>query len=1063
MMLRSILAWCGIILLASAGRSQEPISFARSPDISPDGRQIVFSYKGDIWIVDAIGGVARPVTMHEAHDIAPCFSPDGRSIAFSSNRHGSYDVFVVSALGGRPKRLTFDSGNEAVTGWTPDGKAILYSASRGDEFPTRADMYKIDVAGGREQRLTTTEARQGVMSPDGTRVAYVRGPGFSFRKGYRGSANDDVWLCKADGSAPARLTDFTGEDTSPMWAPDGKTLYYVSECLGTPANIVRQRIDSSSKPERVTDHKADAVRLARISRDGNWIVYECGADLWIVQTNGEAPRKLAIEVHADDKDNGEQVLTLSQGISEYAMSADERSVAFTIMGELFIAPTSGGKANRLTDRAANDHAPVWSPDGKKLVFSSDVGGFEDLYLFESDDPEHPALSRAHKFKQHRLTVSPEAEIGASFSPDGKKIAFLRSGQLWTMDPDGSNAKELVKEGSVFDYDWSPDSRLIVYARRDASFASDLYIIPSAGGQPRNITRYGTMHEDVSWSRRGGKIAFISERRRNEPSMFILSLQKPSPPDALASSDIDWDDIHLRVAQPAALHIEEGAISTDGSRVAFRANSHNGEDLWVAAADGSSLTRLTNGNLRPQQIHWSRVVPDLIFFRDRTGQIRFTRAGMPNQPDPRAVGANVEPGKIPFTAKLTVRRDEQFLEMFDQSCRILSESFYDPNFKGLDWQSIRAKYRPLVKHVALREDFYSLVNLMFGELNVSHVALQPGSRAGTEEPTAELGLLFDSAYAGPGLRIQEILKRGPADRRGLTLRTGEIVLALDGKKIDNKTNLAQLLNGKVKETVVLEVAANAPEAAPRRRVEIEAVSRTAIADLMYNRWVDQNAQRVNQLSKGQLGYIHIKAMDEDSLERFVRALYGENFDKQGLVLDVRYNAGGFTHDQILSYLGGREHTVFRRRDGAQGLVMRSFDRKWTKPIVLLINSRSYSDAEILPNAFRVLGLGKLIGEATGGHVLGTTSTRLIDGSRLQLPQIGIYTNSGLNLEMAGIQPDFAVEAKPDQLARGIDAQITKAVEVLGAEVVARLAAASKVAQQSTGAAKSAPTSAGTAIK
>lgn len=1062
MMLRSMLAGLLVLMAASIGRTQEPISFARSPDISPDGRQIVFSYKGDIWIVDAIGGVARPVTMHEAHDIAPCFSPDGRSIAFSSNRHGSYDVFVVSALGGRPKRLTFDSGNEAVTGWTPDGKAVLYSASRGDEFPTRADMYKIDVSGGREQRMTTTEARQGVMSPDGTKIAYVRGPGFSFRKGYRGSANDDIWICQADGSAPSRFTDFSGEDTSPMWAPDARTLYYVSECLGTPANIVRQRVDSA-KPELLTDHKTDAVRLARISRDGNWIVYECGADLWIVPAAGGTPRKLAIEVHADDKDNGEQVLTLSQGVSEYAMSTDERSVAFTIMGELFIVPTSGGKANRLTDRAANDHAPVWSPDGKKLVFSSDVGGFEDLYLLESDDAEHPALSRAHKFKQRRLTVSPEAEVGASFSPDGKKIAFLRSGQLWTMDPDGSNAKELVKEGSVFDYDWSPDGRNIVFARRDASFASDLYIISSAGGQARNITRYGTMHEDVSWSRRGGKIAFISERRRNEPSMFVLSLQKPSPPDALASPDIDWDDIHLRVTQPSTLQINEGAISTDGTRVAFRATSHNGEDLWVAAADGSSLTRLTNGNLRPQQIHWSRLVPDLIFFRDRMGQIRFSRAGMPNLSDPRAAGANVEPGKIPFTAKLTVRRDEQFLEMFDQSCRLLSESFYDPNFRGLDWQGIRAKYRPLVKHVALREDFYSLVNLMFGELNVSHVALQAGARPATEEPTADLGLLFDPAYTGPGLRIQEILKRGPADRRGLTLKAGEVVTAIDGKVIDSKTNVAQVLNGKVKETVVVEVSANPGDPAARRRVEIEAVGRAAIADLMYNRWVDQNAARVNQLSKGQLGYIHIKAMDEDSLEKFVRALYGENFDKQGLILDVRFNSGGFTHDQILSYLGGREHTVFRRRDGAQGLVMRSFDRKWTKPIVLLINSRSYSDAEILPNAFRVLGLGKLVGESTGGHVLGTTSTRLIDGSRLQLPQIGIYTNSGLNLEMAGVQPDFAVEAKPDQLARGNDVQITKAVEVLGAEVVARQAAATKVAQQAASAAKTAPTSAGTAIK
>ena len=551
---------------------------------------------------------------------------------------------------------------------------------------------------------------------------------------------------------------------------------------------------------------------------------------------------------------------------------------------------------------------------------------------------------------------------------------------------------------------------------------------------------------MSWSRRGGKIAFISERRRNEPSMFVLSLQKPSPPDTFPGSDIDWDDIHLRVTQPAPLHINEGAISSDGTRVAFRASSHNGEDLWVAAADGSSLVRLTNGNLHPQQIVWSRTVPDLLFFRDRTGQIRFMRAGMPGLADPRLAAASTEPGKIAFTAKVTVRRDEQFLEMFDQSCRYLAENFYDPNFRGLDWQAIRAKYRPLVKQIAMREDFYSLVNMMFGELNVSHVAIQGPPRTDGEEQTAELGLLFDPTFSGPGLRIAEVLKRGPADRRGMALKAGEIVTAIDGKAIDKSVNLAQLLNGKVKETVVLELSTGVADPALRRRVEIETVGRQAVADLMYNRWVEQNAARVTQLSRGKLGYIHIKSMDEESLERFVRSLYGDNFEKEGLVLDVRFNAGGFTHDQVLSYLGGREHTLFRRRDGAQGLVMRSFDRKWTKPIVLLINNRSYSDAEILPSAFRVLGLGKLVGETTGGHVVGSVMARLIDGSRLSLPQIGVFTNSGTNLEMTGVPPDFPVEARPDQLVKGIDAQIAKAVEVLDAEVVAKRAAVGKVAQQ-----------------
>jgi tricorn protease len=1041
-----LLAAVAALLVALSARGQEPIRFARTPDISPDGRLVAFSYLGDIWTVETIGGVARPVTLHEAHDAYPVFSPDGKQIAFSSNRNGSYDLYVVSAQGGRPRRLTFDSAADIANGWSPDGKTILFTSTRSTAFPPSYELYTVPLEGGRVRQITASEGKDGVFSPKGDQIAYVRGPGTWYRKGYRGSANDDVWICDANGGNNHPVTSFNGQDGSPMWSPDGQYVYYVSEVYGTPANIVRQQQPSKPdpKPEQITFHKEESVRRARMSANGEWIVYECGPDLWVVSTKGGSPRKLAIEVHADDKTNPEKTVTYTKGASEYALSYErdvERNVAFVVHGQIFVVPVTGGKATRVTSNAANNHGVAWSPDGRKLLFISDSAGYEDLYLLESDDPENKELVKAHKFKTKQLTKTPEAEIGASFSPDGKHIAFIRSGKLWTMNPDGTGQKILVNDPTVFDYDWSPessDTKYLVYAREDGYSASDLFIIPVGGGAARNVTRFATYNGGVTWSYKGKKLAFISERRRNQRSLYVLSLQKPAAPGASASNEIDWEDIHLRVDWPAPFFIDEGAISADGNKVAFRALSQNGADLWVASTSGGHLMRLTSGNQRPQQIQWSRR-GDTVFYLDSSGSIRKAQAGssMPSDLFRFSIGGSSplsDSSQVAFTAKLTIRREEEFKEMFEQSWRVLADEFYDPDYHGAKWNQVREKYRPLVNHVALKEDFYNLVSLMLGELNASHLGIM-GPPAHGEETTAELGLVFDDKYQGPGLKIAEVLKRGPADRRGLNLKAGDIVLSVDGTEVDAQFNLSKILGGKVGESVSLQITSDWTNPRAKRRIEIQGADREKIRDLMYDRWVDLNSRRVAELTHGKVGYIHIPSMDEAGMDRFVRALYSDNFDKEAIVLDVRYNGGGYTHDQLLNYLGGREHTIFKQRGGGQGMVLRTFDRKWTKPLVLLINNRSYSDAEIFPSAFRTLGLGKLVGQPTGACVIGTTATKLIDGSLFRIPRIGVYTAANVNMERQGVVPDIPVEQDPNQRAQGVDPQLDKAVEIVQQDVLA----------------------------
>ncbi len=1054
-------------LLSNSLPAQEPIQMARTPDISPDGKLVAFSYLGDIWVVETIGGKARPVTMHRAHEMSPVFSPDGRSIAFSSNRHGSYNVFVIPVDSGKPTRLTFDSSNDLVTGWSPDGKSVLFASTRSASFPPAYELYTVPVEGGQARRVSAAEGREGVFSPKGDHIAYARGPGSWYRKGYRGSSKDDIWICNADGTNNRQLTTNNVEDASPMWSSDGQWIYYVSECFGTPANIVRQPADSAvtpgtsaterPKPQQITQHKDDAVRRARISGNGQWIVYECGADLWVVSTKDNAsPRKLAIEVHTDDKSNTERVESFNnEHASEFAFSADEKNAILTIHGELFLTQTSpaNGKTHRLTETSVNNHGVSWAPDSSRVLFISDKSGHDNIYALQADDAEHPQFTSARRFKTTRLTTSSDGVLGLSFAPDGKRVAFVQAGKLWTMNPDGSDQKAIVGEQKVIDYEWSPDSKWFVYSRQDGSFASELYIVPAGGATAenptRNITRYATYNSDVSWSADGRKIAFLSARGGSTiPSIYVIPLRKPAAagvteaPAANGTVEIDFDDIHLRAepikSVPNNALVEEVAISPDGSKVAFRAHSPGQKigDLFVASTDekeGTQLMRLTAGDTGPSQIQWSkRKAPfgpptEVVFFRDAKGSVRLVR-----------VAAEVKPENVmtlPFKGKMTIRTDEEFTEMFDQSWRYLAENFYDPKFHGSNWDGVREKYRPLVKHVTMKEDLYALLYLMMGELNASHLGVL-GNLTNPEEPTADVGLVFDDFYRGKGLKVADVLKRGPADRRGLSVKPGEYVVAIDGVEITDATDLSKLLNGKVDETIELQVATD-PNGDPKTRRKIEVVGadrEKTIRPLMYDRWVEKNAQKVAELSKGKLGYIHIPSMDEAGLDRFVRSLYSDNFDKEAIVVDVRFNGGGFTHDQILNYLGAHEHTIFRQRDGGEGLVLRSVDRKWTKPVVLLINNRSYSDAEIFPSAFRALNLGKLVGQPTGGYVIGTGNVRLFDGTILRLPRIGVYTLKGVNMDKEGVVPDVTVETPPDQLAKGVDLQLEKAVEVLQAEVV-----------------------------
>lgn len=531
-MRKAVVAILLVFVAVATAQDLEPARFLRFPAFSPDGKQIAFSYMGDIWVAPAEGGNAIRLTVHPAHDIRPRFSPDGKWIAFNSNREGNYDIFLMPATGGRPKRLTYHSANDILGDWSPDGRWIVFSSNRDHRF---AQIYLLEVETGYVRRLTSDETslHSPTFSPDGRYIVFCRGGTSWWRKGYRGSANSEIWRLpitingdRITTGKPERLTYYEGNDWFPMVSPDG-TLYFVSDRTGV-FNIWRMPLSGTrdkgqwtgkAKVEQVTNH-ADRVLYPNLSRDGRFIVYEHDFSLWVVPTKGGKPKRLTIFAPSDEPQNRLQRLTLTSQATQFALSPDGKQVAFVVRGEIFVVNVErGGEAKRITDHPYRDFDIDWSPDGRKLAFISERDGNREVYIVDVRTRE-----------LRRLTNTPDAaESNPEWSPTGNYVAFVRGPfgrQLCWVDVNTGEEKVVVEGPFIGEFAWSPDGRWICFNRRDpANNVTDLYIVPWNGGEPVNVTRMPYWNGSIVWTKDGKNIVFRSNRTDNNVDIYVLPDRK----------------------------------------------------------------------------------------------------------------------------------------------------------------------------------------------------------------------------------------------------------------------------------------------------------------------------------------------------------------------------------------------------------------------------------------------------------------------------------------------------------------------------------------------------------
>jgi len=1065
-MKKGILIFIFMVTVFSAVIAEDTPLWMRYPAISPDGQTVVFSYKGDLYTVPAEGGEARLLTMHEAHDFYPVWSPDSKTIAFASNRFGNFDIYSIPSIGGTALRLTTHSANEYPSGFSPDSKNILFRAHIQDhpqnvQFPSGllTELYKVSVKGGRTRRILTTPAEAAQMDKSENKIIYhdIKGYEDRWRKHHISSVTRDIWIFDKTTGQHTRLTDFQGEDRNPVFDPEEKKIVYLSEQFGS-FNVCCFPLSNPDSIKQITFHTKHPVRFLTVSDNGT-ICYSFNGEIYTKQKNAE-PQKLSIQIQTDQKFNPVEHVTENNGATEMEVSPDGKEIAFIIRGEIFVTSVDYTTTKRITDTPEQERSVSFSPDGNTLLYASERNGSWNIYTTTKIRDEEDHFFRATLLKEEPVLETDKEIFQPLFSPDGKKIAYLEERTTLKIYNCESGKSRIVLPGknnySYSDGDqwfqWSPDSKWLLAGITPGSFVSSDVALISADAEkdPVNLTKSGYNDSRAKWMMDGKMMIWFSDRMGlrshgswgSQDDVFAMFFtQKSFDNFNLSKEDYEIkkenekndnknnnNDGSEKKIEPVTIELSgiedrikrltinssslsDAVLTPDGEKLYYLSRFEDGYDLWVREfrEDKTELVMKLKGRSGALQM-------------DEKGENLFI---LSNGSIYKIEVKKESKKPVSFSAEFDLKKFDEKEYLFEHMWRQVLKKFYAIDLHGVDWQFYKKEYKRFLPHINNNFDFSEMMSELLGELNGSHTGCRYRSHSENGDKTASLGLFYDFEYAGEGLKIAEVIDKGPMDKADSKVKPGIIIEKIDGTVITPDMDYFALLNHKEDKRTLLSLYD--PEENKRWEETAEPISLGKESNLLYERWVKNRREETKKLSGGNIGYVHVRGMNDASYRKIYSEILGRNYNKKALVVDTRFNGGGWLHDDLVTLLSGQRYMDFYPRGQYFGSEPTS---KWKKPSIVLISESNYSDAHGFPYAYKTLDIGTLVGMPVPGTMTAVWWERLQDPSLVfGIPQVGAKDVNGEYLENQQLEPDIRIENEYEVVITGCDQQLEKAVNIL----------------------------------
>ena len=1065
------------MLMTISAIAQDNPLWMRFSAISPDGQTIAFSYKGDLFTVPSSGGSAHQLTSNAAYDAYPVWSPDGQNIAFASAREGSLDVYIIDKDGGTPKRLTTDSGNETPLCFLNDG-TVLFEAtnmptSQSILFASRSfpQVYQVNTSGGRARLFSELPMQDLDLNASGDILYHdIKGYEDPFRKHHTSSITRDVWL-KKDGKF-TKLTSFNGEDRTPRWAPDGKSYYYLSEQDGT-FNVYKSTI--GGQPGQLTHHKGNPVRFLSVANNG-MLCYGYNGEIYTLREGAE-PQKVNITIAADRSEK-ELVREIKRnGATSISVSPGGKEVAFVMHGDVFVTSVDYNTTKQVTNTPEQERTIDFSPDGRSIVYDSERDGMWKIYQTSIKNKDEKLFTYATDLEEVQLTNTGHTSIQPKYSPDGKSVAFLEDrATLRAVDVKTKVVRTLMdgkyiysySDGDVW-YEWSPDSRWLLssYIGEGGWNSQDVALVSANGnGEVHNLTESGYNEGNAKWVLGGKAMIFTSDRAGYrshgswgaEDDIYIMFFdldayerfrmtkeekvmreeadkeKKKETADkeknaknakkktdkkkknaaeekpAVPALQFDLENCRDRIARLTvnSSRLGDAVLSNGGDTLYYQAAFEGGMDLW------KHDLRENKTEIVLKDVGYGSMMTD----KDGKNLFLCTRGGIK-----KIDLGKGKPEAVNFEANFNYRPYEEREYIFNHIWQQVKDKFYVEDIHGVDWEGYRENYKRFLPYINNNYDFRDMLSEMLGELNGSHT----GARYNPEGPnlkTAALGLFLDDTYQGNGLKVDEVIKRGPFAVKKTGVKPGCIIEKIDGNEILAGEDYNWMLDGKAGKPI--HVSVFDPKANKRFDVTVKAISKGEQNELLYKRWVDRNRALVDSLSHGQLAYVHVKEMDSESFRTVYRELLSDkNRNRKAVIVDERHNGGGWLHDDLCTLLGGKQYQEFVPHGKVVGA---DPFNKWTKPSCVLVCEDDYSNGHGFPFVYRELGIGKLIGTPVPGTMTAVWWETLIDNTLIfGIPQVGCRDMRGNYCENTPLLPDVEVYNTPEDYLTGHDRQLERAVQ------------------------------------